>query len=115
MITMMGRKSVKAMKTKKMVKARKRPKYMSTFSEGKLLMAFWKLTHTLGLLDTLWRMWPAYEIKSKEKGGSDLIPESSWQREGSYELKVPETVSLVVRMTTSMPKGSMWRRTSSSR
>jgi hypothetical protein len=40
MIPMMGMKSVKVMKTKKMVEARKRPKYMNTIPEEKLLMAF---------------------------------------------------------------------------
>ena len=43
MSTMTGRKSAKAMKTKKMPVARKRPKYMSAFPEGKLLVALWKL------------------------------------------------------------------------
>ena len=43
MSTMTGRKSAKAMKTKKMPVARKRPKYMSAFPDGKLLVALWKL------------------------------------------------------------------------
>lgn len=43
MITMTGRKSANAMKTKKMPVARKSPKYMSAFPDGKLLVALWKL------------------------------------------------------------------------
>jgi hypothetical protein len=74
MITMTGRKSVKAMKTKKMPDARKRPKYMSAFPEGKLLVALWKLPGSSRTpLETLRCTRPAGEIGS-ERGGVGSEP-----------------------------------------